>query len=87
MELIKEIVLRLHTELMQGRGIERISSPELEIRPRNGITSESIVTLLLDIEDELDIELDDYLMEIRVCKTIGDFIGIIETAYKNKGKE
>lgn len=82
MNKVKNTVFKLHNELMQEKGIDKVSSVELEIRPRNGITSESIVTLLLDIEEELGIELDEYLAQIRKCKTIGEFIEVIEKAYK-----
>lgn len=80
MDKIKNVVLKMHTRLMNENGIDRVSSPELEIRPRNGITSESIVTLILDIEEAIGIELDDYLAEIRTCKTIADFIKVVEKA-------
>ncbi len=83
MEKIRETILRLHTEVMHKQGIEKESTPELEIRPRNGITSESIVTILLGIEDELSIELDNYLARIRECKTIGELVDIVTEAYKN----
>lgn len=79
---VKEVVFDTHNNLMKQRGIDKVSSLEMEIRPRNGITSETIVTLLLDIEEELGIELDEYLPQIRVCKTIGDFIEIVKMAYE-----
>lgn len=84
MDNIKEVVLRLHTELMRERGIDKESSPELEIRPMNGITSESIVIYILNLEEELDIELDEYLPQIRKAKTIEIFIGIVEEAYREQ---
>lgn len=81
---IQGIVIRLHNELLKEREIDKESSLEMEMRPRNGITSESIVSLLLDIEDELDIELDDYLAQIRECKTIGLLIDIVIEAYEKQ---
>lgn len=86
MKNVTEIVLKIHTELMHDQGIELESSPELEIRPRNGITSATIVSLLIDLEDALNIQLDKYLPEIRVSKTIGDFIKIIEKACDEQAK-
>ncbi|MBP3450150.1 MAG: hypothetical protein J6K22_06805 [Spirochaetaceae bacterium] len=83
MENIEETVLNLHTKLMYEQGIKQQSSPELELRPRNGITSSTIVSLILDIEDVLNIQLDNYIYEIRKCKTISDFILIIETAFSD----
>lgn len=84
MDKVKETVLRLHTGLMHDRGIDKESSPELEIRPKNGITSESIVVFILDLEDELDIELDEYLPQIRKAKTIENFIKIVEESYREQ---
>ena len=86
MKSVNEVVLRIHTELMHQQGISQESTEELEIRPKNGITSSTIVSFLLDLEDELDIQLDRYLPEIRVCKTIGAFIKIIEKACSEQGK-
>lgn len=84
MKDVQEVVLRLHTELMHSRGIDKVSSPDLEIRPRNGITSESIVFLLLNIEEELGIELDDYLAKIRVSKTIEALIDVVRQACEDQ---
>lgn len=78
---IDEVVMEFHNKLMKEKNINKESCLEMEIRPRNGITSETIVTLLLDIEDSLDIELDDYLVDIRKCKTIGLLIDIVKAAY------
>ena len=65
MKNIQEVVLRIHTEIMHQKGINQKSTPDMEIRPKNGITSESIVIFILDLEEELGIELDDYLSQIR----------------------
>ncbi|MBO4864004.1 MAG: hypothetical protein J5517_06545 [Eubacterium sp.] len=81
-ERITQCVLGAHNRILAEKHIEKESSIDMEIRPRNGITSESIVTLLLDIEDELDIDLDEYLPEIRKCRTIGQLIEIVEMACK-----
>lgn len=86
MKTIGEIVIEQHNRLLQEKHIDKQSSPEMEIRPRNGITSESIVNLLLGIEDCLDIDLDDYLPEIRKCKTIKELIVVIEQAYEAYNK-
>lgn len=75
---VEEAVLTAHTKLMKSKGIERESSRELEIRRRNGIDSMGIVTLILDVEDILELELDGCLGDIRRSKTIGDIIDVIE---------
>ena len=55
MKNIQEVVLRIHTEIMHQKGINQKSTPDMEIRPKNGITSESIVIFILDLEEELDL--------------------------------
>lgn len=59
----------------------------MEIRPKNGITSESIVIFILDLEEELGIELDDYLSQIRKAKTIQALIDIVRKAYEDSNNE
>lgn len=82
-EKVVQCVLGAHNRILEAKHYDLKSSLELEIRPKNGIDSESIVSLLLDIEDELGIELDEYLPEIRKCKTIGHFVEIVEKACKD----
>ena len=84
-ERVISCVLGAHNRILKERNFDKTSSLDMEIRPRNGITSETIVTMLLDIEDELGIELDEYLPEIRKCKTIGLLVEIVEKACKDFG--
>ncbi|MBS5620724.1 hypothetical protein [Eubacterium sp.] len=81
---VEKVVFRIHNNIMKERGIDKESNCEMELRPKNGITSESIVIFLLELEDELGIEFDDYLPKIRGCKTIGLLIEIIREAYENR---
>ena len=83
---IVKCVLAAHNKILQEWKYDKVSSLDMEIRPRNGITSETIVTLLLEIEDELEIELDEYLPEIRKCKTIGLLVDIVEKADESSGR-
>ena len=62
MTRVEEVVCRVHTKIMRD----------------NGIDSLGIVNMILDIEDELNIELDGCLQEIRECHTIADVIKVIE---------
>ena len=52
MKNIQEVVLRIHTEIMHQKGINQKSTPDMEIRPKNGITSEKIFIFILDLEEE-----------------------------------
>ena len=87
MKNIQEVVLRIHTEIMHQKGINQKSTQDMEIRPKNGITSESIVIFILDLEEELGIELDDYLSQIRKAKTIQALIDIVRKAYEDSNNE
>lgn len=78
MRSVKEVVLEKHAILMQDRDIDMESSEDLEFGRKNAIDSLGIVELIIAIEEELDIELDDCLTEIRKCKTVGDMIHTIE---------
>lgn len=81
---VKKVVLDSHTKLMAERNIDKISSPEMEIRPKNGIDSLGIVNMILDIEETLHVELDSFLPRIRKCRTIGQLIEIVEEAVAKK---
>lgn len=47
------------------------------ISRENGIDSLGMVTLVIDIEEKFDIDLDEHLSDIRKCKTIGELIEIV----------
>lgn len=78
MSHVEEVVLAAHTQLMKDAEIDKESSRDLELRRRNGIDSLGIVNLIMTIEDELDVELDECLAQIRKCRTIGEMIDVIE---------
>lgn len=81
MDNVDEVVFKVHNDLMKSKGIDKQSAYDMEIRPRNGIDSLGIVTMIMDMEEKLGIELDDYLMRIRKSKTIGELITIVKEAY------
>lgn len=80
MKNIQEVALRIHTEIMHQKGINQESTVDMEIRPKNGITSETIVFFILELEEELGIQLDNYLPQIRKAKTIQELINIVSKA-------
>lgn len=81
MNLVENAVLEAHNELLQELGIERISKPEAKMSRGFGIDSLGIVTLIISVEEKLDITLDDYLAEIRNSYYVKDFIQLVEKAY------
>lgn len=50
----------------------------IETTRENGINSLSIVSLILDIEDVFEINLDDSLKEIRSAKTLKEIADIVD---------
>ena len=78
MEKIKDAVIRCHNQILKECKINKQSSIEMPCTRDNGISSLGIVNLILLLEEELDINLDNYLMSIRECKTIGDIVKVIE---------
>lgn len=65
---------------MKEKFIENTPSPEMTLSRENGIDSLGIVTLILYIEEELGVELDSCLADIRKCKTLSNMMEIIENA-------
>lgn len=43
-----------------------------------GIDSMGLVSLVIELEDTFDIELDDYLADIRKSATVSELVGVIQ---------
>ncbi len=80
MKNVKDVVLQCHNALLKEKGINKISSPDMDMTRENGIDSLGIVSLVLEIEEELGVELDSVLAMIRKSKKIAEFIEVIENA-------
>lgn len=78
MKSVKDIVLEQHTRVMRQNGINEDSREDMEVGPSCGLDSLGIVDFIIGIEEELNIELDESLSEIRKSKTIKEIIDIIE---------
>lgn len=78
MNKVKDFILELHNRILKDKEINLSSSPDLELRPNNGITSYTTIMMIMEIEEHYDIELDEYFPRIRSCKTIGDLITLVE---------
>lgn len=50
------------------------------ITRENGIDSLGIVSLVLELEEKFEIDLDDYLAEIRSCKDVNALIEVVTKA-------
>ncbi len=56
----------------------------MDLNRDTGIDSLGIVSLILDIEEKLNIDLDLYLAKIRKCTTIKELAEIIQVIYEEK---
>lgn len=83
---IEHIVLDCHNKVLREFDICKVSDLDMAMKPENGIDSLGIVSLVLEIEDQLNIELDDVLMDIRACKTIRELVDIVEKEYSSQVK-
>lgn len=75
---VEKIVLEVHTKLMQDEGISKESCREMKVDRESGIDSLGIVSMVLEIEEQLGIELDNCLADIRRARTIDDIIKIVQ---------
>lgn len=78
---VEKIVLEVHTKLMQEEGIPKVSNRQMKVNRENGIDSLGIVTMVLEIEEKLEIDLDDCLADIRRAGNIDDIIKIVQMEY------
>jgi len=78
MKKINEVVQKCHQEILDDAGIDVISNLDMKMSRENGIDSLGMVTLILSVEEELGIELDQFLSEIRNANYLKDFVDIIK---------
>lgn len=80
---IKETILECCRSIIKENKGECIVTESTLISRENGIDSLGMVTLVIDIEERLDIDLDEYLSEIRRVKMISELIEIVTKAVKS----
>lgn len=81
---IEKIVLDVHTKLMGEEGIYKVSNKEMRVGRECGIDSLGIVTMVLEIEERLGVDLDSCLADIRRARTIDDIIKVVEEKCNEK---
>lgn len=74
---IKEGVLECCQAVIKENKKDVIVSEDTLISRENGIDSLGMVTLVIDMEEKFNIDLDEYLSGIRKCKTIGELVEIV----------
>ena len=80
---IREEVLKCIENILKEEQQECVISEEITISRENGFTSLVLVSLVLEIAEALDTDLDEYLSKIRKCKTVGELIDVVEIAKSN----
>ncbi|MDP4147671.1 MAG: phosphopantetheine-binding protein [Bacillota bacterium] len=87
MKDIASIVLNAYKKVAEEKGILNDKEPDLEISlsRENGLDSLGLVSMIVYIEEELDLELDDVLMDIRESSKIKDMVKLIEKAVNVDG--
>lgn len=87
MNIIVEQSVKKNTQKILNKFVPNtVVSYETELINYNGFDSLGIVKMIVEIEDDLNIELDDYLVDIRNAKTVGSLIKIIDEAYSEASK-
>lgn len=77
---VNDAIIKNFQQILDESGIEAVITEETELNRDMGIDSLGIVNLILSIEEDLEIELDDYLAEIRNAHTVKELSAIIEKA-------
>ena len=83
MKSVEEVVFNSLQNILKEKELCIELYKDIDIKRENGIDSLSFVTLILDLEDKLDIELEEQLSLIRESKTIGELISIVEEVISN----
>lgn len=81
---IKEGVLECCEAVIKENKKDIAVNEDTLISRENGIDSLGMVTLVIDMEEKFDIDLDEYLSDIRKCKTIGELAEIVAKVVESK---
>ena len=85
-KIVENAVIEAHNELLDELGKTRRSTPDAKMSRGFGIDSLGLVTLVIMVEEKLDISLEDYLVDIRSSYYVQDFINAVEKAYLEQKK-
>ncbi len=80
-EKVINTIVKNFQQILDESGIDAVITNETELSRDMGIDSLGIVNLIFGIEEDLEIELDDCLAEIRNAHTVRELSEIIEKAY------
>jgi len=79
----ENIVIKCCQEVISENHDDIVVGMETELTSDLGIDSLGLVSLVLLLEENLDIDLDEYLMEIRSSKSVDQLVKVIYQAIKD----
>lgn len=73
-----ELVSQCYKNVLAEDGIIKEITPETPVMDEGGLDSMGIVSLIIELEDQFNLDLDDHLLEIRAAKNVSQLVTIIE---------
>jgi len=83
---IKEVVLDSYKTVLENSDLQVEAKLETEITRENGFDSLGFVSLIMEIEERISVDLDEALAKIRESKTLGQIVNIVENMYMEQNK-
>lgn len=74
-----ELVSQCYKNVLAEDGIIKEITPETPVMDEGCLDSMGIVSLIIELEDQFNLDLDDHLLEIRAAKNVSQLVTIIET--------
>lgn len=73
-----EIICECYKNVLEEAGIQKEITSETPVMGENGLDSMDIVNLIIEMEEHFNLDLDQYLLEIRNAKDIAQLVKIVE---------
>lgn len=77
MDSYKKIVLECLQKVLDEKGIKKKAELNMKCNRENGMDSLGIVSLILNIEEEINCDLDNVLANIRRCENVYELVEIV----------
>jgi len=75
---VKDAVIASINELLKEEGKKLDVNMDTPISRETGIDSLGFVSLIIEIEERLDVSLENVIVEIRKCRFVKDLVCVIE---------
>lgn len=81
---VENVVIEVVDRLLKEAGKQVNVNGDLRFLRENGIDSLMLISMILEIEESLEIDLDEYLAELRKSRHLIDFIEVVKSCYKTQ---